>query len=107
MKKLNSVSDCYIDGWAAVKNIGSSNNIVYLTLQNGKNIYQIETNALLRKDVTSHFKNVDGKNYDNAGFSAIIKFKDLPKGKYSVGILIVNNNKEQLFSTTDKTIVIN
>lgn len=106
-KTNNSVSDCYIDGWAAIKNIGSSNNIVYLTLQNGKNIYQIETNALLRKDVTSHFKNVDGKNYDNAGFSAIIKFKDLPKGKYSVGILIVNNNKEQLFSTTDKTIVIN
>lgn len=108
IEKINySTSDCYVDGWAAIKKSDSNDNLVYLILQNNKNSYQIETSALLRKDVTLHFKNEDGNNYDNAGFSALIKFKDLPKGKYNVGVLIVNKNKEQLFSKTDKIIQIN
>jgi hypothetical protein len=94
-----------IMGWAAYKEIESSNSIIEVLLIKDNTFYNVETLSNIRKDVTEASKN--GINYDNSGFETKINTKQLPKGNYKIGIRIINkkNNKDSYF-LTDKTVSI-
>lgn len=92
-------------GWAAFKEIESTDSIVEVLMINDNSTYKIETLSNIRKDVTESAKK--GINYDNSGFEVKLDTKNLPKGNYKIGIRIINKkfNKDGYF-ITDKNISI-
>ena len=75
-----------INGWAAIKNQNSNNKSLKLILSNTSKKLELETDLILRNDVTMANKNKF--NYDFSGFELVFKDKDIPKGNYNIGILI-------------------
>jgi hypothetical protein len=77
-----------LSGWSAFKEQHATNNdIKIIFIGKGKN-YLIATQKVKRQDVTKAFNNK--YNYDDAGFSVKMKRKDLPKGTYKIGIIVIN-----------------
>ena len=82
-----------ISGWAYVKGIESKTNRVELFLINDTNQINVQSEQIIRKDITSFFKD-DNVNYDMSGFEAKINLAKIPKGDYKLGIYIANVNEK-------------
>ena len=82
-----------ISGWAYVKGIESKTNRVELFLINDTNQINVQSEQIIRKDITSFFKD-DNVNYDMSGFEAKINLSKIPKGDYKLGIYIANVNEK-------------
>jgi hypothetical protein len=82
-----------ISGWAYVKGIESKTNRVELFLINDTNQINVQSEQIIRKDITSFFKD-DNVNYDMSGFEAKINLDKIPKGDYKLGIYIANVNEK-------------
>jgi hypothetical protein len=80
----------YISGWGFLEHKGSENVAIQLVFRNETGNYLVDTEPVLRKDVTSYFKSAN--NLDNAGFEARVLKNSLPKGKYQIG-LYLNHTK--------------
>jgi hypothetical protein len=92
-----------INGWAAVKNQNSNNKTLKLILSNSTKKLELETDLILRNDVT--MANNNKFNYDFSGFELVFKEKDIPKGDYNIGILIFDNKtKVSIFKNLEKNI---
>jgi hypothetical protein len=74
-----------MNGWAAIKNKSSESKTLKIILIN-KNKYELETDMIIRNDVTS--SNENKFNYSYSGFELQFKQKNIPKGSYKIGILI-------------------
>lgn len=93
-----------IRGWAFLEESkNNQNDTIFLLLNNDKGSFEIKLKPESRPDITSAF----GKeNLDNAGFSSVVFTNTLPKGNYSLGIVIKNNNEEIIYVKSDKNILI-
>lgn len=95
-----------IKGWAAIENKDSFKNTIQLVLI-GKKSYLVEVNYFKREDVTQYFKNRNGKNYDNSGFTVELNKIDIPyKEEYQLGILITDEDNNQSFKISDKKLIL-
>ncbi|MEC4003521.1 DUF6311 domain-containing protein [Flavobacterium sp. SUN052] len=94
----------YIEGWAAINKQDATSSQIKVTLNNGKIIYEIETDKTLREDVTSSIK--DNFNYNDSGFSVRLKQNQIKAGQYKVGILITDKNSKKAVLFSDKTLII-
>lgn len=85
-----------LSGWAALPKKDSKQNKIEIVLISNSHKFSFETDLVLRNDVT--VVNLNKFNYDNSGFSLKINRKDLPKGKYEIGVIINDNvsNKSYL-----------
>ncbi|NHM03424.1 glycosyltransferase family 39 protein [Flavobacterium celericrescens] len=82
-----------ISGWAYVKGIESKDNILELFLVNDSSQINIESEQIIRKDITSFFKD-HNTNYDMSGFQSQINLDNIPKGNYKLAIYVANSNKK-------------
>jgi len=92
-------------GWAFLENLNSKTSEISILLSNSKTSYILETEKIKRTDVTDFFKTK--YNYSFSGFKTKFKTSNIPKGKYKIGVYILNTslNKEG-FILTEKTIII-
>lgn len=92
-----------INGWAAIKDQNSENTKIEIVLLSKDKKYVLESDMIIRHDVTSSFKNLH--NYDFSGFTLKFKKKTLPSGNYKIGVIITDNkNKKACFKLFDKTV---
>ena len=96
-----SAEEIQLSGWSYFDKqdaIDSKIEVIYIKENIG---YTLSTQRVKRADVTSYFKS--SFNIDDSGFASKIDLKKIPKGKYTIGILIKDNklNKEGLI-VTDK-----
>ncbi|MEC4003523.1 OstA-like protein [Flavobacterium sp. SUN052] len=96
-----------ISGWCALKDQSSDENKIFLILKSKDIIYQFNTEIQNRNDVTQAYSKTSKLNYDNSGFKKSIKKKDIKKGKYQLGILVVNKNRKEYYMSTDKILKYN
>lgn len=94
-------------GWAILENqdaTSSQINIVLLSEDNTR-IVKLKNQGTSRTDVTTSF---GGKyNLDNSGFDAKISTENLPKGKYQLGIRIIDKStKKEGYALTGRFIEI-
>lgn len=80
-----------IEGWSFINKFCHNNfNKKYLTLTDEENNTRlIQTETLLRNDVTSAFNENGSKTL--SGFRAVVSINGLKAGKYMIGIFIKNN----------------
>lgn len=91
-----------INGWAAIKDQNSENTKIEIVLLSNDKKYVLESDMLIRHDVTSSFK--DTHNYDFSGFTVKFKKKSLPFGTYKIGVIITENKSgKSFFKQFDKT----
>lgn len=81
-----------ISGWAYIKNIESKSNRLELFLINDENQINVQSDQIIRKDITTFF-NKDNVNYDMSGFEAKIDLSKIPKGNYKLAIYIANSSQ--------------
>lgn len=89
--------DVYFSGWAIIKDIDSEEYSISIVLVNDKDKkhqFSIETNSILRNDVTISFENK--KNYDKSGYTAKIKSNSIKSGTYTLGVLIKTPQQTEL-----------
>lgn len=91
-----------IRGWAAIKNRNVDNSKIRIVLIGNKDKFSLSTENEIRKDVTISHKYK--YNYDESGFTAVIKKSDIPQGKYNIGIIIKNSQNKQFIFNTTRTI---
>ena len=92
-----------INGWAAIKDQNSENTKIEIVLLSKDKKYVLESDMIIRHDVTSSFKNLH--NYDFSGFTLKFKKEMLPSGNYKIGVIITDNkNKKACFKLFDKTV---
>ena len=73
-------------GWAYLPDQDNDNCKISLILTKGEKNYIVETELVLRQDVTSYFKSQH--SLDHTGFSVKMRNSSLPPGKYQIGIMI-------------------
>lgn len=103
LETINSNNELInISGWSFVENKNSNNSKIYLLLKKNQQILKIPTELVMRNDVNKHFKS--DYNYSYSGFNTKFK-KSLLRGKYTVGILIVDTkNKKKTILFSNKSI---
>jgi len=92
-----------IAGWAVQRPDAVPNSIVELILKGEGAAYAATTVPVSRPDVTAALKN--GFNLDNSGFSARVSTKELPKGRYQVGVHVYQKGNKGTVKFTDRFIV--
>jgi len=75
-----------LGGWAFFPNQNNDNCLITLVLTKEEINYKVETELMLRQDVTSYFKSQ--YSLDHSGFSVKMRSSSLPPGKYQIGIMI-------------------
>ena len=90
-----------VQGWAFIKNAQPHKSTKYIVLKNDKSYYVIETEEMQRPDVVKHFNN---RKLINSGFKSYIYKEAIPKGMYTLHLLIVDENQQQYLIKTDKKI---
>jgi len=75
-----------LGGWAFFPNQNNDNCLITLVLKKEGINYKVETELVLRQDVTSYFKSQH--SLDHSGFSVKMRSSSLPNGKYQIGIMI-------------------
>ena len=92
-----------LNGWAAINNQNSTGKTIKIVLINNKLRYELETDMVIRKDVSAGNKNKH--NYDFSGFELKFKEKDIPRGLYKVGV-VIKDEKTGIgyFSSLDKNL---
>ncbi len=79
-----------IGGWAALPDMNAEGTTISILLRSSDSTTYISpVNSTLRPDVTTYFENKH--LLDKSGFDANISKRNLPPGKYQVGILIVDS----------------
>jgi len=74
-----------VEGWGVIKDRDSKNTQYFIVLSSAKKTYFFDTKQDgKRPDVTDYFKKL--KDYDDSGYSALIKKDSLEPGVYQVGI---------------------
>ncbi len=74
-------------GWAIMKSRDSKDCKIKLMLKSMNGVvYVSTTTTVLRHDVSEFFNNVH--NFDKSGFEVSVPRKELPTGKYQIGIMI-------------------
>lgn len=94
----------HVRGWAILE--AANNNLkdkIYIILKHENQMYELLLNPEQRTDITAAFKK---ENLDNAGFQTTISTNTLPKGNYSVGLVIKNEKHGNVYIKTDKNISI-
>jgi hypothetical protein len=81
-----------MSGWAALEKKNSKNCKIKIVLLSKSKMYLYETNLVTRNDVT--LANENKYNYDYSGFEFKFLTKELPKGEYSIGVIIEENNEK-------------
>lgn len=94
----------YINGWAGFENEDSKNTNIKIAISNNRNIYELETQKVIRKDVTSYYKNK--YNYDQTGYKSKNKLGFFPKGKYKIAVIVTKPNNQINYFNSDKEISI-
>ena len=91
-----------IDGWAFLENTNNNKgDSTFIVLSNNDNIFIAKSKVINRPDITTHFN----KSYlADAGFQSLSFHKDIPAGKYKLGIAIKNTNNQFFFEMTDRNI---
>ena len=94
-----------IKGWAFLPGQDSEGSEITLVLnRDGQNV-AVNTNPVMRPDVTTYFKSKNNLEY--SGFEVKLLKSKLAKGKYRIGILVKNKrNNSESFKLTDKTVEI-
>ncbi|MDD3004336.1 DUF6311 domain-containing protein [Flavobacterium sp.] len=92
----------HVRGWAILEETNNnSKDKIYLILKKENQNYELLLKPEKRTDITTAFKK---ENLDNAGFQSTINTNTLPKGSYSVGLVIKNQNQGNVYIKTDKNI---
>lgn len=89
-KKDNNIY--HISGWAYIKGIESKANRTEIFLINDAHQINVQSDQIIRKDITSFFKD-DNVDYDTSGFEAKIDLNKIPKGEYKLAIYMANTDK--------------
>jgi len=90
------------DGWALIKGVSSYTTEIYLVLKSTSKTKILKTESANRPEPSTRF----GKNYYSAGFNFKIQKDQLEKGRYTIGLLLVNFKKQKVegFQFTSKRI---
>jgi hypothetical protein len=91
-----------IRGWAAIKDTDANNSKIRIVLIGNKDKFSLSTENEIRQDVT--VSNKYKYNYDDSGFTVVIRKSDIPRGKYNIGIIIKNSQNKQFIFNTTRTI---
>ena len=91
-----------ISGWAIQNMNEVQNSIIEIVLKGNQSMYACDTELKLRHDVTEYFKSK--LNLDDCGFFVKISKKELPKGKYQVGIHIYQRGHKGVVKFIDEFI---
>jgi hypothetical protein len=91
-----------IRGWAAIKDRDANNSKIRIVLIGNKDKFSLSTENEIRQDVT--VSNKYKYNYDDSGFTVVIRKSDIPRGKYNIGIIIKNSKNKQFIFNTTRTI---
>lgn len=86
----------HLSGWGIVNNKDSANSKIFIVFKSVDKTVFINTNTMIRNDITKAFGSVQGKNFDNSGFDAYIPENLLQDGKYRIGICIVDGDNKYL-----------
>lgn len=90
-------------GWAFNnESLNSNEDVIYLSLNNGKVNIIKPLRSQKRLDVSKVYK----KSLDNSGFNSVFFLNDVERGSYTIGIVIKSKNGEYTFTKTDKKIEI-
>jgi hypothetical protein len=92
-----------IRGWAAIREMDNSDShlekIILLKSESDNNIiYKMKVHPKQRQDVAAIFDDKT-KNAANSGINVFFDGKQLPKGKYLIGVLFKNNRQYVKWST--------
>jgi hypothetical protein len=82
-------------GWGYLKGIDATANQSYVLLRKEQHVYAFDSKIISRKDVTKVFLK-DKLDLDSSGFISSIPVEKLEKGKYEVGVYIVNGDKHSI-----------
>ena len=91
-----------VSGWIYRVGENSEGTTIKIIVFNDSSSFEIATQNSLRPDVTAFFES--NKNLDFSGFGTTFDISVLPKGKYTIGLVLENpkfNQKE--IKVTDKT----
>ena len=94
-------NEVLISGWSYFNDQNAFNSKIDVVFIKDGIAYNLNTQRIKRDDVTSYFKS----NYDigNSGFSSKVNLKNLPRGKYTIGIFITDTtSKKEGLVLTDK-----
>jgi hypothetical protein len=91
-----------ISGWAIDNPDSVQDNTIDIVLTCGNLIFKVPTALKSRPDVRDSFKS--HLNLDNSGFSAEVNKKNLPPGKYRIGIYIHHNGGKGSLKFIDQTL---
>jgi len=80
------------NGWALVEGVSSYQTKTFIVLKSDTEEKIFKTGRVYRTELASKF----GNKYLRAGFKFRISKKDLKKGRYKIGIIIVNTKDEKI-----------
>lgn len=87
-------------GWAYLVDKDAANSEIYLKFSNGTQSYLFSVNPALRPDILLSFKN--GEHLNLTGFNSTILRKDIPKGEYTVSLIVLNINRAGEIAFSEK-----
>jgi len=85
-------------GWAFIEGEDSENQEVYIVLKSADRIYNYDTMARERPDVTAHFDDL-GLDLDYSGFMLLFPTRKIGSDDYTIGICIRKGDIEALVYT--------
>lgn len=100
-KFLEGKESLRIQGWCFIKGSKIDKTTKYIVLKNTQNTISFTTSKQLRADVTKHFR---AANLENSGFAACIFTSDIPPGKYTINLLLVDQKGKKSMISLDKHI---
>ena len=93
-----------VKGWTFLKDKDATDNEIEIVFVGNDQAYIFSTKPVLRADVTQYYN--DGHNYDNSGYETLVNKNDIPKGNYTIGLLVRDtSNGEESLTMTDKTFI--
>jgi mannosyltransferase len=97
----NVNNELKISGWACFENQNSESTVIDVLLIKDKMATRLFTQKVIRKDVTSFFKN--SFNFDDCGFNSNYDTSTLEKGNYQIAIYLLDKvTKKEGLILTDK-----
>jgi len=101
-KYTQNDQEIQLSGWAYLTNQSTKGSVIQVVFIKDSVAYTLFTEKVKRDDVTTYFKS--SNDLSNSGFSTILPYKQLQKGKYTIGIYIKDNiNKKEGLILTDKS----
>ncbi|MFL9845202.1 DUF6311 domain-containing protein [Flavobacterium rhizosphaerae] len=102
---IDAVDYILISGWTILRKENSDGQKIKVFFYNDKDCYAIETDPVVREDVTAAYKD-DRVNYNNSGFNTKINKSLLPSGEYTIGIIVTTKNNKTYGLITKNTVTI-